>query len=302
MTPGIHLVHKPPGLTSFYVLQSFRAMNSVANPPRPPRLCHGGALDPFANGLLLILVEPATRLFDYLHAAPKVYDATIHWGIETDTGDPLGIPTFTGDASQLSPARCDEALKSFIGWHDQIPPSTSNKRVDGERAYIKAHRGEIFTLPPSRVYLYEATWLSHDLPRESRLRITVAGGYYVRSLARDLGRLLGCGAHLAQLRRTAIGPWKDPGPDANAGASAAITGRGLLPWLPSRTLTDQEVGDLRQERAVPRDALIAADWFFPAGFPVRENAVRGFHQDRFLFLLKMEDNRLRATTSLSRGV
>ncbi len=283
MSPGIHLVHKPAGRTSFSVLQSFRVKNSAPNRARPVRLCHGGALDPFAEGLLLILVEPATRLFDCLHAAPKVYDAVIGWGIETDNGDPLGVPTFTGEASQLTPARCDEAIKAFIGWHDQVPPPTSNSCIDGERRTSKPHRGEIFTLPPSRVYLHEAAWLSHDLPHESRLRITVAGGYYVRSLARDLGRLLGCGAHLAQLRRTAIGPWKDPGPDVNVGETVAVTGRGLLPWLPSRTLTDQEVGDLRQERAVPRDALIAADWSFPAGFPVPENTVRGFHQDRFLF-------------------
>ena len=167
-----------------------------------PRVCHGGTLDPFASGLLLILVEPATRLFDHLHAIPKVYEATVRWGIETDNGDPGGKVTFTGDASALNAAQLDAALATFVGWHDQIPHATSAKRIDGERAYLKAHRGETVVMPASRVYLHEARWLGHNLPGESRLRMIVRGGYYVRALVRDLGRMLGCGGHLSGLHRT----------------------------------------------------------------------------------------------------
>src|SRR6185295_4688467 len=100
MTPGIHLIHKPPGPTSFSLVQAYlqsAQTEASSSGRRVPRICHGGTLDPFASGLLLILVEPATKLFDYLHDIPKVYEATIRWGIETDNGDPLGKTTFTGD-------------------------------------------------------------------------------------------------------------------------------------------------------------------------------------------------------------
>ncbi len=193
MSPGIHLVHKPEGPTSFSLVQECIESTPAMEGGKRPRVCHGGTLDPFASGLLLILVEPATRLFDHLHAIPKVYEATVRWGIETDNGDPGGEETFTGDASGLNVEQLDAALATFVGWQDQIPHATSAKRIDGERAYLKAHRGETVVMPASRVYLHEARWLGHHLPGESRMRMVVRGGYYVRALARDLGRLLGCG-------------------------------------------------------------------------------------------------------------
>src|SRR5580658_2568174 len=192
MDPGIHLLHKPVGPTSFSIVQAC-IQSTPAHPGHSaPRICHGGTLDPFASGLLLILVEPATRLFDYLHDIPKVYEATVRWGIETDNGDPQGQVVSTGDASHLAPEQLDAALQTFVGWHEQIPHPTSAKRIDGERAYVKAHRGEGVVMPPSRVYLHQAQWLSHDLPTSSRLRVTVRGGYYIRALARNLGQHLGC--------------------------------------------------------------------------------------------------------------
>ena len=164
MAPGIHLLHKPVGPTSFSLVQACMA---AANGPgrRRVRICHGGTLDPFASGLLQMLAGPATRLFEHLHDIPKVYEATVRWGIETDNGDPLGQTIFTGDASSLSISQLEESLARFVGWQDQIPPMTSNKRVGGERAYVRAHRGEIFDMPACRVYLHEAQWLEHDLPR-----------------------------------------------------------------------------------------------------------------------------------------
>src|SRR5271170_3073395 len=102
MSPGIHLVHKPEGPTSFSLVQARLGATEAPEGRRRPRVCHGGTLDPFASGLLLILAEPATRLFDYLHPVPKVYDATVRWGIETDNGDPGGKVTFTGDSSGLN--------------------------------------------------------------------------------------------------------------------------------------------------------------------------------------------------------
>jgi tRNA pseudouridine55 synthase len=274
------------------------AVAATHAPGRRVRVCHGGTLDPFAHGLLLMLVGSAVRLFDHLHAVPKVYEATVRWGAETDNGDLLGRPTFEGDAAGLTAGRLDEALAGFVGWREQVPPATSAKRVGGERAYEKAHRGEAVELPPSRVYLHEARWVGHELPRESRLRISVRGGYYVRALARDLGRALGCGAHLAGLHRTAIGPWTDPG----EGRSVVVTGRELLPWAGSRELSDREVGDLRAGRGTAMGKVEAPEWRVPEGFPDPGAPVRGFHLGKLVYLLREEEGRLRGVTVLPGGV
>jgi tRNA pseudouridine55 synthase len=290
---GIHLLHKPVGPTSFSLVQKFKVEH-----PSAGRICHGGTLDPFASGLLLILVEPATKLFDHLHAIPKIYEATVRWGIETDNGDPLGRVIFTGDSSALSPQQLDDALQKFIGWHDQTPHPTSAKRIGGERAYMKAHRGETVVMPPSQVYLHEAHWIAHDLPRESRLRLSVRGGYYIRALARDLGQLLGCGAHLSDLHRRSIGPWLDPGPDR----TIALSGRDLLPWASTRILTDQEVGELRRGRDIPIGELLPPDWKLPENFPDPQAPIRGFHLDKFSFLIAAREQRLQLLTALHGGL
>jgi tRNA pseudouridine55 synthase len=298
MNPGIHLLHKPVGPTSFSVVKACIEWEKASPPQRRHKICHGGALDPFAHGLLLILVEPATRVFDYLHDIPKVYEATVRWGTETDNGDLHGRVTLSGDPSNLTPRRLDDAVATFIGWHDQTPPATSNKRVDGERAYVKAHRGETVVLPTSRVYLHEAGWIEHNLPHQSRLLLTARGGYYVRALARDLGRMLGCGAHLTALHRTAVGPWRDPGPEHHV----EISGRDLLPWLPTRLLSDQEIGELRNEQLIPNGDLLAPDWGPPQSFPAPQPMVRGFHLNRFIVLLAPRDGRLQVATWLPGGV
>jgi tRNA pseudouridine55 synthase len=293
VSPGIHLLHKPVGPTSFSLVQNFKSTTK-----NPPKICHGGTLDPFASGLLLMLVEPATKLFDHLHAIPKIYEATVRWGIETDNGDPLGRVIHTGDSSSLSPQELDDALQKFIGWHEQVPHATSAKRIEGERAYLKAHRGETVIMPPSQVYLHEANWISHDLPHSSRLRLSVRGGYYIRALARDLGQLLNCGAHLSELHRTAIGPWLNPGPDR----TIPLSGRDILPWASTRILTDQEVGELRQDRDIPIGELLPPDWPLPKNFPDPQAPIRGFHRDKFRFLLTPNDTRLRLLISLQGGL
>jgi tRNA pseudouridine55 synthase len=298
MKPGIHLLHKPPGPTSFSLVQQCRTGVSDRPGHRARRICHGGTLDPFASGLLLILVEPATRLFDYLHAIPKVYEATVRWGVETDNGDPNGRVTMLGDSSGLEPARLDDALATFVGWHEQIPHPTSAKRVGGERAYLKAHRGEDVVMPASKVYLHEARWIDHNLPFESRLRVVVRGGYYIRALARDLGQTLGCGAHLSHLHRAAIGPWNDPG----EGQTAEVHGKDLLPWAPVRLLSDHDVGDLRQDKTISADGVVPGDWPLPEGFPDPAAPVRGFHQGKFCFLLAAKEGGLGVVAGLAGGL
>lgn len=261
-------------------------------------VCHGGALDPFAEGLMLVLVGPATKLFPSLHAAPKTYVATVKWGLETDNGDLLGAEVARGETSMLTPERLDAALKPMLGWTEQVPPMHSNKRVDGERAWAKAHRGEKFELPPSRVYLHSARWVSHALPDTSVLELVCRGGYYVRSLVRDVGRALGSRAHVHALNRTQIGPWKAP----PLHHRVPVEGEGLLPWLPSRALSDDEMGLLKKVSPLSPAALTSPSWPFPPGFPPPElRQVRALHQSRLVALLEETDGAWLPTIALRGG-
>ncbi|MBP7864939.1 MAG: tRNA pseudouridine(55) synthase TruB [Acidobacteria bacterium] len=297
MNPGLHLAHKPVGRTSFSLVRAFQAEAAAAG-GRPLRVCHGGTLDPFAEGLLLVLIGQATRLMDLHHPIPKHYEAEVVWGEETDNGDPLGRVVARGDPAALGPAALDLALQAFIGWHDQVPPETCAKKIGGEPAYRKVHRGETVVLPPCRVYLHAARWLGHDLPRSSRLELVCRGGFYVRALARDLGRALGCGAHLRRLRRTRIGPYADPGPEG----AAPVSGEGLLPWCASRALADDELGHLRRGRGIPRGPVAPPAWRPPPGFPDPAAPVRAFHRGRLVALLREENDDLHPTTLLPGGL
>lgn len=296
--PGIHLVHKPVGETSFSVVRAFMQEIEAAGLKKKLSVCHGGTLDPFAEGLLLLLAGQATRLMDLMHPIPKTYVADVAWGVETDNGDPGGRVVSEGDASALTPSMLDAALADFLGWQEQVPHATSAKKIGGEPAYKKAHRGEHVDMPPSRVYLHEARWLSHALPRTSRLELTCKGGFYVRALARDLGRRLGCGAHLATLQRTAIGPWEDPGP----GQRVWIHGRGVLPWCRARELSDAEFSRVKQGQPVPLGTLLGSDWPLPAGFPDPQGPVRGLHRDRLVALLREQDGALATFANLRGGL
>ena len=200
LEPGLLLAHKPRGETSSSLVQALRA-RATSEGAGALALCHGGALDPFAEGRLLLLAGPVTRLMEDLHPVPKCYEAELVWGAETDTCDLHGKVVAEGTAPAPGPEtsrRLEAALAPFHGWHLQAPPATSNKRVDGERAWQRAHRGEEVVLAGLPVFLHQARWLSHDLPRASRLSLSVRGGFYVRSLARDLGRALGTRAHLGR--------------------------------------------------------------------------------------------------------
>lgn len=289
ITSGIYLVHKPPGRTSFDLVRDFMEEVRLAGIRRDKLpVCHGGVLDPFAEGLVLLLAGQATRLMDLLHPVPKTYVAEIAWGAETDNGDPLGKVVAHGDATALTVALLEAALPRFLGFQEQVPPSTSNKRIGGERAYVRAHRGEVFELPPSRVYLHEARFTAHDLPRASTLRLVCGGGYYVRSLVRDLGRAVSARAHLSALRRTAIGPWEDPS------ERILVRGAALFPWCPSREVTSAELGALRSGEAIPAGEIRTADWRVPDGFPDPRAPIRALYGDALHALLREEGGALRA--------
>lgn len=183
------------------------------------RVGHAGTLDPGASGLLVVLVGRATRLARFVAMLPKRYTGTVRFGFETDTddaaGEPLGLPSDGWRA--LAPDAVARALAAVADRPLQVPPAVSAKKVDGERAYRRVRRGEAPALAPVPVTIHalEAdTWegTSPDLG----IRVVCSSGTYVRAIARDLGRALGVGAHLAALRRTGIGPW-------NAADAAALT-------------------------------------------------------------------------------
>lgn len=296
MRPGLLLVHKPLGATSFSVLREVTAELEKQPGPRLP-LCHGGTLDPFAEGLLLVLVGPLTKAMNLLHAVPKTYLGQVAWGAETDNGDPLGTVVFRGDPTALTETQLDAALAPHLGWTDQVPPPTSAKKLGGEPAYRKVHRGETVVLPPSRVYLHRARWVSHQLPVDSQLSLQCRGGYYVRALVRDVGRQLGCGAHLTRLHRTLIGPWEDPGP----GKQVWLRGVAQLPWCGSRVLTDPEWASLKRGAVVSRGTVRGPAWQLPAGFPDPDAPVLGMRGESLVGLLALEGGGLRLQLPFSGG-
>lgn len=200
---GLLLLDKPAGVTSHdVVLAARRAM-------RERRVGHAGTLDPFATGLLVLLVGRATRLLPYLATDPKVYDATIAFGSETDTEDPMGAVTRTAALPTL--ASLLEAARELTGAVQQVPPAYSAKRVGGRRAYALARRGADPQLESVSVRVDQWENLerrgSDVAVEEWDVRITCGGGTYVRALARDAGRLAGSAAHLRALRRIQSGPF-----------------------------------------------------------------------------------------------
>lgn len=195
-TDGLLLVDKPAGITSHAAVDRARHVIGTR------RIGHAGTLDPFATGLLILLIGRATRLLPFLDAEPKVYRATIRFGLRTSTDDPSGDPVEEAPAPE--PAVVDRAIASLTGHLLQRPPIFSAKRVGGVRAYAAARRGTPLTLEPVGVTVHEWRVISrtgNDLEAE----IHCSGGTYVRALARDLGEATGSAAHLATLRRIRSG-------------------------------------------------------------------------------------------------
>lgn len=200
---GLLLVDKPAGVSSHdVVLAARRAL-------RERRVGHGGTLDPFATGLLVLLAGRATRLLPYLAGDPKVYEAEIAFGAETDTEDFLGA--IVRSAPLPSRTAVLAAVPALTGDISHVPPAYSAKHVDGRRAYARARDGQTVTLDAVDIRVDEwqvLGWTGDaDAVQRCTVRVTCGGGTYVRSLARDLARLCGSAAHLTALRRTQSGPF-----------------------------------------------------------------------------------------------
>ena len=195
---GALLVDKPAGLTSHDVVARVRRAYRVR------QVGHTGTLDPFATGLLVVLVGRPTRLARFVEAQAKTYLATARLGFATETDDLTGAPVGDEVPVTAGEAEVRAALEALAGAQAQRPPAYSAKRVAGERSYRLARRGEAVALADVTVTVHDIT-LVHYQPPLATFRTTVSAGTYVRALARDLGERLGAGAHLTALRRESIG-------------------------------------------------------------------------------------------------
>ena len=197
--PGaVFLVDKPKGPTSHDVVRDVRRWTGLR------RVGHGGTLDPLASGLLPVFVGAATRLNEYLASYRKSYEATLLLGQSTDTDDSEGQSIATAEVPAIGEQELDAVLDRFRGEIEQIPPQFSAVKRDGVAAYRAARAGEHVEIEPRAVTVHALAATSMALPYIS-LTMTVSTGTYVRAIARDLGEALGCGAHVTEMRRTAIG-------------------------------------------------------------------------------------------------
>ena len=205
---GILIIDKPAGITSHDVVSRVRRILKTK------RVGHTGTLDPFATGVMVIVVGQATRLAQFLDKDDKEYDAVVQFGFETDTGDRTGSPKSQvprPNSAGVDVADVIKVLSEFQGEIEQVPPMYSAKKIDGKKLYEHARKGETLHREPVRVTIYDlsvseppavAGGLTHNTVT---LRILCSAGTYIRTLAEDIGRKIGVGAHLAELRRTRAG-------------------------------------------------------------------------------------------------
>ena len=254
---GVLILDKPAGLTSHDVVNRVRrilAQRSVG---------HLGTLDPMATGVLPLVAGSLTRLAQFYTSAEKTYEGSIRFGFATDTYDAEGDPTTTPQPVNLQAEQLVALAAQFRGVIEQTPPPFSAKKIGGVPAYKLARKQKEVVLKPVQVEIKELEILSVQ-PDRARFRARVASGTYLRSVAHDMGRLLGCGAHLESLRRTTVAEFTlDDAHTLEELAQAAATGplddffvrffvhpRKLLPQLPSVTADEANVARIRSGRTV----------------------------------------------------
>lgn len=242
---GFLNLNKPAGVSSRDIV------NRVQKVVRPLRTGHAGTLDPLATGVLLVCVGDATRLVSRLQELPKTYVAEFLLGQSSDTDDSTGSIREQSVAGLVP----DEAsvlagLRQFTGVISQIPPAFSAVHVSGRRAYDLARRGEVPELQPREVTVHSIQLLRYEWP-VLRLKIECSSGTYIRSIARDLGKVLGCGGLMSCLERTAIGPFHVQDSLDPEGLTAATVERGLISplrivaGLPQYVCTADDIHSLR---------------------------------------------------------
>lgn len=195
---GFFNINKPAGLTSHDIVAAVRRRLG-----RNAKIGHAGTLDPFADGVLVVCVGPATRLADYVQNRPKRYTAEITLGATSSTDDTEGKITPRSAAAPEADA-IEKTLRSFVGEIQQRPPIHSAVHVNGRRAYKLARAGEEIELPARAVSVYSIDIVKYDYPSLT-IDVSCGSGTYIRSLARDIGEALGVGGYCSKLTRTAVG-------------------------------------------------------------------------------------------------
>jgi tRNA pseudouridine55 synthase len=195
---GILLIDKEEGESSFGVVKKIRRCL------KQRKVGHAGTLDPFATGLLTVLLGQGTKISRFIMAGRKTYETIVRLGVETDTYDSTGKVKYTNRVPDIGFEYVEEIIQNFTGTIKQVPPVYSAVRYNGKRAYELARKGEVFELIPRKVHINSIEILSLKIP-DITLRISCSSGTYVRSLGHDIGQALGVGGHLIYLRRLASG-------------------------------------------------------------------------------------------------
>jgi tRNA pseudouridine55 synthase len=270
---GVVIVDKPQGPTSHDVVGRVRRVL------RTRAVGHAGTLDPLATGVLVLGVGEGTKLLSHLTGANKAYVTTVRLGAQTDSLDSQGKVLLEQPVPALTREEIEEVARSFVGPLRQRVPEISAVKIDGERLYARARRGDEVIAPERDVVVHELEILRVELP-DIELRVRCSKGFYVRSLARDLALALGTVGHLTQLRRTHSGNFALA--DAVAGsllqaeperAAAELRAR-MLPLAaamrehPSCTLNDAGIVEVRHGRPVKPEHMARCDALVPGQLPV----------------------------------
>jgi len=255
---GALIVDKPRAWTSHDVVNRVRRIFGER------AVGHLGTLDPLATGVLPLLIGRATRLAKFYGRSLKTYEAVVRFGFSTDTYDADGVPSSDVQVVDLDRDRLERALQAFRGLLQQVPPPHSAKKIGGAPAYKLARKNQPVFLSPVEVEITRLDLLSSS-GDTAALLIDCSAGTYVRSLAHDLGRMLGCGAHLAALRRTRSGDFyikdahslkqlEELGPDGQF--SAVLPTESLLPQFPAVVADAVTASHIRQGRNFPTSPFL----------------------------------------------
>ena len=274
---------KPAGLTSHDAVQRVRRAL------RTRQVGHTGTLDPFATGLLVVLVGRATRLARFVESEAKTYLATARLGVRTDTDDLTGAVMEERPVGGLDAGAVRDALAAFAGTRRQRPPSYSAKHIGGERSYRLARRGAAVAPPEITVTVHRIELVAWEPPAVT-FRATVSAGTYLRAIGRDLGEHLGVGAHLSALRREAVGSLRVE----DAVPLDAVVPEALIP--PARVLGHLRAVELDSaaKAAVLHGRAVAAGGVAEGGAPVVLLA-----GDELVAVARPEDGRLQPTVVLA---
>ncbi len=253
---GVIVVDKPEGWTSHDVVGKVRGIFGGKG-RKKAKVGHLGTLDPIATGVLPLVIGRATRLAQFYTRSDKVYEGTIRFGWATATYDRAGEAVGERREVAIDAEELERHLEKFRGRFPQTPPAVSAKKVDGRRAYELARQDIAVELAPVEVEVYELTVLAID-GAEVRFRAHCSGGTYMRSIAHDLGQSLGCGGHIAELRRTASGEFRIAQARTIAGlellashqalADALAPAAEMLPGFPSVFVDGVTVAQIRNGR------------------------------------------------------